>query len=92
MPILEAMALGTPVVTSNYGAMAEVAGDAAELVDPYDVEAIRAGLRRVSLDADRRDELRRRGLAHAAQFTWENCARATVGVYSEAIAASKQRL
>ena len=89
LPILEAMALGTPVVTSNYGAMAEVAGDAAELVDPYDVDSIRAGLERVTSDTTRRDELRQRGLGRAAQFTWENCARATLAVYAEAIAASK---
>ena len=84
LPILEAMALGTPVITSNFGAMAEVADDAAELVDPYDVESIRAGLRRVAFDPARRMELGRRGLEHAAQFTWQRCARETLAVYAEA--------
>lgn len=91
LPILEAMALGTPVVTSNYGAMAEVAGDAAELVDPYDIQAIRAGLQRVTEDSGRREDLRRRGFERAAEFSWENCARQTLGVYSEALTVSKLR-
>src|SRR5262249_13035060 len=56
LPIVEAMAVGTPVITSNFGAMAEVAGDAAELVDPLSVDDMRRGLLRVLNDARRSDE------------------------------------
>ena len=83
LPVLEAMACGIPVVTSATGATAEVAGDAAVLVDPLDVEAIAAGIREA---IERRDELRAAGLERASQFTWENAARQTVDVYREAAA------
>jgi glycosyltransferase involved in cell wall biosynthesis len=85
LPILEAMALGTPVVTSNYGAMLEVAGDAAELVDPYDVSAIRAGLEHAVADRARATELRERGLERASQFSWDRTAALTHEVYSRAV-------
>jgi glycosyltransferase involved in cell wall biosynthesis len=88
LPILEAMALGTPVLTSNLGAMAEVADDAAELVDPYDVAAIRTGLRRILEDESRREELKGLGVARAARFTWENAARETIQVYAASMAST----
>jgi alpha-1,3-rhamnosyl/mannosyltransferase len=81
LPVLEAMACGTPVVTSATGATAEVAGDAAVLVDPLDVDALAAGIREA---IDRREELRAAGLERASQFTWEKAARQTVDVYREA--------
>ncbi len=87
LPIVEAMALGTPVLTSNYGAMAEIAGDAAELVDPRSVDSIHAGLQRLAFDTQRRAELRERGLLRSRDFTWERAARTTLGIYSEALAA-----
>jgi glycosyltransferase involved in cell wall biosynthesis len=71
IPILEAMACGTPVVTSSAGATEEVAGGAAVLVDPLDAEAIAAGIAEAER---RRDELRRLGLERAAAFTWERSA------------------
>jgi glycosyltransferase involved in cell wall biosynthesis len=80
MPVLEAMACGTPVLCSNTSALPEVAGDAAILVDPHAVDAIAAGLARLVADAPLREQLRTRGLAHAAVFTWERCARATLDV------------
>ncbi|HMM41992.1 MAG TPA: glycosyltransferase family 1 protein [Thermomicrobiales bacterium] len=81
--ILEAMASGTPVVTSDVASMPEVAGDAATLVDPRDVRSIRDGIA-ATLDPDRRADLIQRGLRRAAQFTWERTARLTLDVIAEA--------
>nr|WP_129629338.1 glycosyltransferase family 1 protein [Candidatus Oscillochloris fontis] len=83
MPVLEAMACGAPVLTSTTSSLPEVAGDAALLVAPTDTAAIAASLLRLASDADLRDELRQRGSARAAQFTWERCARETLGVLLE---------
>jgi glycosyltransferase involved in cell wall biosynthesis len=83
IPVLEAMLCGTPVVTSAASAMEEVAGDAAELVDPRDVESIAAGIERA---LGRRDELRAAGLARAQRYTWEAAAEATVQAYRKALA------
>jgi glycosyltransferase involved in cell wall biosynthesis len=81
LPVVEAMACGTPVVTSAGGATEEVAGGAAVLVDPLDPGAIAAGIE----DAlARRDELRARGLERARAFTWSAAAAATAEVYREA--------
>jgi glycosyltransferase involved in cell wall biosynthesis len=71
LPPLEAMASGTPVVTSNVSSLPEVAGDAAVLVDPYDPTAIADGIHRVLTDEALRRDLRRKGVARAHQFSWE---------------------
>jgi glycosyltransferase involved in cell wall biosynthesis len=81
LPVLEAMACGTPVVAARNEAAEEVAGDAAVLVDPLDPDAIATGLGEA---IDRRDELRARGLERARAFDWADAARATVEVYREA--------
>lgn len=73
-PILEAMAAGTPVVCSNASALPEVAGDAALLFDPHDVEAMRETIRRVLEDEALGAELVERGLERAKVFSWERCA------------------
>jgi glycosyltransferase involved in cell wall biosynthesis len=78
LPILEAMACGTPVVTTAWGACAEVAGDAAVLVDALDPEAIAAGLAEAS---KRREELVARGLERVRGFSWERTRRETVDVW-----------
>lgn len=83
LPVLEAMACGTPVLCSNLSSLPEVAGDAALQVNPYDVEAITGGLLRLLTDGGLRAELRQKGLAWAAQFTWEHTARATLAAYRE---------
>jgi glycosyltransferase involved in cell wall biosynthesis len=83
LPVLEAMACGTPVVTSTGSAPAELADGAAVLVDPLDVEAIAAGIQEA---ARRREELRAAGLERARGYTWEAAARATTEVYREAAA------
>jgi glycosyltransferase involved in cell wall biosynthesis len=80
LPVLEAMACGTPVVTSVAGATEEIADGAAVLVDPREVDAIAAGIQ----EADcRREELRERGLERARAFTWPDVARRTIEVYRE---------
>jgi len=84
IPVLEAMACGAPVITSNTTALPEAAGDAALLVDPEDTAAIAAAMRRVLDAPDLRAALRARGFAHARQFTWARTARATVEAYQAA--------
>lgn len=80
-PPLEAMACGTPVLTSNVSSLPEVVGDAALLVDPEDVSALAEGLTRLWGDDRLRDELRARGLARAREFSWDRTARLTLDVY-----------
>jgi glycosyltransferase involved in cell wall biosynthesis len=80
MPLLEAMACGTPVLASATSALPEIAGDAALLIDPEDTAAIAVGLARLANDPALRADLRIRGLARAAEFTWERCARETLAV------------
>ncbi|MBI4571395.1 MAG: glycosyltransferase family 4 protein, partial [Chloroflexi bacterium] len=81
LPVLEAMACGTPVVTSNGSALAEVAGGAALLVEPRDVGALADALGRLLADEGLRAGLRARGLARAAEFSWERTARETLAIY-----------
>jgi len=83
IPVLEAMHCGTPVVTSSGSAMEEVAGDAAELVDPTDVESIAAGIERA---LRRREELTAAGLERAKRFGWTSTADAVVASYRRATA------
>jgi len=82
-PILEAMSYRVPVITSNYGAMAEVAGDAALLVDPYNIDKIAEAMYKVLTDQDLRKNLINKGLERAKQFSWEKTAKETLGVYKE---------
>lgn len=86
LPVLEAQACGTPVLTSNTSSLPEAAGDGALMVDPYDVEELAAGLDRLLTDEPLRHELRERGLAHARQFSWPRTARETACVYRRAMA------
>jgi glycosyltransferase involved in cell wall biosynthesis len=85
-PILEAMTARLPVLTADRGAMREVAGDAALLVDPYSVDAIAEGMARLSTDVSLRRLLMTRGTARARFFTWERTAAATVAVYRQLLA------
>jgi glycosyltransferase involved in cell wall biosynthesis len=80
LPVLEAMACGTPVVCSNASSLPEVVGDAALLVDPLDVGELAAAMERVLCDEQLRGELMRRGFEQAKNFSWERCARETLGV------------
>jgi glycosyltransferase involved in cell wall biosynthesis len=81
MPVLEAMAAGIPVITSDRSALPEVAGNAALLVNPEDTEGLRETLRRLSADGDLRNELAQRGTAQARNFSWEKAVRETWAVY-----------
>ena len=80
MPILEAMAHGVPVLTSNCSAMPEVAGDAALLVDPVNIGD---ALLHLAADESLRDDLARRGLQRTKKFTWESAVKKTWAVYDE---------
>src|SRR5438034_7550197 len=84
LPPLEAMASGTPVVTSNLSSLPEVAGDAAVLVDPYDPHAIADGIYRVLSDEQLRKDLRHRGVPRAGMFSWEQSVRRIRQIYREA--------
>lgn len=88
-PVLEAMAAGTPVLTSNVSSLPEVAGEDALLVDPKDEHAIAEGLRRIVEDGALRERLIGPGRARAAGFTWEATARATAAVLHAVAAAAR---
>jgi glycosyltransferase involved in cell wall biosynthesis len=81
LPVLEAMAAGTPVVAARAGSIPEIAGDAALLVDARQPRELAAAIEAVLGDAGLRDRLAARGRARAASFTWENVARQTLEVY-----------
>lgn len=83
LPVLEAMACGVPVITSNRGALPEIAGNAAVLVEPEDTEAIAAAIREI-LDGGRlRTHLIALGQKRAAEFTWQKTAEQTMSLYRE---------
>ena len=88
LPPLEAMACGTPVISSNRASLPEVVGGAALLVAPDDVQAIADAIFRVTTDDQLAVDLGRRGLERSSKFTWQRCAKETVAVYEEALAAA----
>lgn len=81
LPVLESMACGTPVLTSNISSLPEVAGHAALMVDPYDTQAIAHHLNRLIKDTGLRQQLIERGFAQAARFTWHRAAEELLRVY-----------
>jgi glycosyltransferase involved in cell wall biosynthesis len=85
LPPLEAMASGTPVVTSNVSSLPEVVGDAALLIDPYEPESIADAMRRVLSDPALRDSLRERGFARAREFSWDRSIRRVRQIYDEVV-------
>lgn len=84
LPVLEAMACGTPVICTDVSSLPEVAGDAAILVPPDDIGALAGALRRVLGDPEEAARLRRLGLARAALFSWDRAARETWAIYEQA--------
>ena len=87
LPPLEAMASGTPVITSNVSSLPEVVGDAAVLIDPYEPDAIADAMRRVLTDASLRADLRERGLRRVSEFSWERSVRRVRQIYEEVLTA-----
>jgi glycosyltransferase involved in cell wall biosynthesis len=85
LPVLEAMACGTPVVTTTGGSLPEIAGDAATLIEPGDDTALAAAIAKLASDQAARADAATRGLARAATFTWERCAELTAAAYSRAL-------
>jgi glycosyltransferase involved in cell wall biosynthesis len=80
IPLTEAMACGTPIVTSDVNGLEEIAGDAALLVNPRDVESIADAVRQVLSDSELRATLSAKGLARSSLFTWEACATKTLAI------------
>ena len=85
LPPLEAMASGTPVITSNVSSLPEVVGDAALMMDPYDPAAIADAMARVLTDTDLRVDLQGRGLARAREFSWERSIKRVHEIYDEVL-------
>jgi len=89
LPPLEAMACGTPVVASNTSCLPEVLGEAALFIDPTDVRPLAETLHRVLTDEELRQDMSKRGLARATQFSWSTSAQKLLAVYEEAAGGSK---
>ncbi|HSM13591.1 MAG TPA: glycosyltransferase family 1 protein, partial [Thermoanaerobaculia bacterium] len=89
LPVAEAMAAGTPVIAARRGALPEVAGEAARLVDPESVEEIAAAIEALLDDPAERLRLARAGRARAEGFRWEECARRVLATYEEVLAESR---
>ncbi len=81
LPVIEAMACGTPVITSNTSSLLEIAADAAETTDPHDGEALAAALVRLATSVDRRRELAALGVERARQFSWTRTAKEMLALY-----------
>ncbi|MTJ53292.1 glycosyltransferase family 4 protein [Anabaena sp. UHCC 0253] len=85
LPVLEAMACGTSVITSNVSSLPEVAGDAAILINPYNTGEITAAMQTIANDSETRKQLSEKGLKRANQFSWEKTGLATVEVLKKYI-------
>lgn len=81
LPVIESMACGTPVITSNVTSLPEIAGDGAVVIDPESVEQMVEGMLKLHRDEPFRSELVDRGFARARRFTWKECAQSTLEVY-----------
>jgi alpha-1,3-rhamnosyl/mannosyltransferase len=81
LPVVEALASGVPVITSSVSCLPEIAGDAADLVHPDDIDGLRNSMNRLLEDEGHRVELRARGIQRAKRFSWQRCAEETVAIY-----------
>ncbi|HID87276.1 MAG TPA: glycosyltransferase family 1 protein, partial [Anaerolineae bacterium] len=86
LPPLEAMACGTPVITSNASSLPEVVGEAGIMVEPRDVRALAEAMERALTDTSLRAGMKAKGLEQAGRFTWEKAAQATMAVYRDVVA------
>jgi glycosyltransferase involved in cell wall biosynthesis len=91
LPVLEAMAVGTPVIASNRGALPEVGGDAAMYVEPQDTEAMSFALTQCLLVPEGTRVLKELGLKRASEFTWDRAARETMKILAE-VGTSRSRV
>jgi radical SAM superfamily enzyme YgiQ (UPF0313 family)/glycosyltransferase involved in cell wall biosynthesis len=91
LPVVEAMACGTPVIASRAASLTEVADGAVEFVDPLDTVGLGEAMVRLARDPERRRTLAARGLARAETFSWDRAAQATLAVYRQAVAAAARR-
>jgi glycosyltransferase involved in cell wall biosynthesis len=85
LPTVEAMACGTPVLTSNRSSLPEVVGEGGMLVEPTDAEALAEAMEALLVDDVLRAELRQRALAQAAKFSWKQTALETLAVYEKVV-------
>ena len=83
LPVLEAMACGCPVVTSNISSLPEVAGKAAIMINPYNVNALAKAISKVLTDENLRKSMIKKGLKQVQKFSWNRCAKQTLGVYNK---------
>jgi len=89
LPLLEAMSVGVPVVTSNISSMPEIVGDAAVLADPYSVDSIKEGIEKVLTDSELKSELSNAGYDQSKLFSWARAAKETLLVFEGALSKHK---
>ena len=85
IPPLEAMACGTPVIVSRSSSLPEVCGDAAYYVDPLSVDSISEGMYKIFSDSEIKEDLVRRGFAHAKSFSWDKSAQSHLSLFNEVL-------
>jgi glycosyltransferase involved in cell wall biosynthesis len=85
IPVTEAMACGTPILTSNVNGLKEIAGDAAVLIDPSDTEEIAGGMARILSNPELRESLFRKGLQRSSLFSWDLCAKSTLALLERVV-------
>ncbi len=90
LPVLEGMQFGAPTITSNSTSIPEVAGDAAILIDPEDVEGLSQAMLRLASNREERDQLSKSGVKQAESFNWQNSTTALIQLYEEALASPKR--
>ena len=85
LPVLEAMQCGAPVITSNCTAIPEVAGNAAVLIDPFNIDAIYGAMHHILNNANFRQNIIERGVKHSREFSWESTAQQTAAIYRQVL-------
>jgi len=83
LPIIEAMNLGVPIITSNIASIPELVIDNALLIDPYDAEAIKEAMKKITTDSQLRESLAKKGQGIAQNFSWQECAKKTLALFTK---------